>query len=132
MTKKNDAALVRLGSNALAVRTDSLQEHITPATDIFETPTAFMVRLDLPGTVRDDIQVNVQPEKLSIKTSVKNIHKEAANLIYREIPSKSYFRAFNLTGGVTSDRIEAEFHDGVLSVTIPKSERFTTKEIRIQ
>jgi len=132
MTKKNDTALVRRGSNALAVRTDSLEEHITPATDIFETPTAFVVRLDLPGAVRDGIQVNVQSEKLSVKATVQNIHKAAANLTYSEIPGKSYFRAFNLTGGVASDRIEAEFQDGVLSVTIPKSERFTTKEIRIQ
>jgi HSP20 family molecular chaperone IbpA len=132
MTKKNDAAIVRRGTNALAVRTDFPEELIVPATDIFETPTSFVVRMDLPGAVRESIQVNVQPERLSIRATVRSPHQDSTNLIHHEIPAKSYFRAFNLTVGVVSDRIEAEFQDGVLSVKIPKSDRFMTKEIRIQ
>ncbi len=132
MTKKNDAALVRQGSNAPAARPESREEFITPAADIFETPGTFVLRLDLPGAERDGIQVNIQAERLSIKGRVEKTHGEMTNVLYHEIPGKSYYRMFNLTSGIASDRIEAEFQDGVLSIIIPKSERLTTKEIRIQ
>lgn len=131
MTKNNDEALVRHGSNALAVR-ESREEFITPAADIFETPIAFVLRLDLPGAARNGIQVNVEAERLSIKGRLEKLHAEKTNVLYHEIAGKSYYRTFNLTAGIASDRIVAEFQDGVLSVTIPKSERMTTKEIRIQ
>ena len=131
MTKKNNAALVRQGSHAL-VRSESRKEFITPAADIFETPAAFVLRLDMPGADRNDIQVGIQAERLSIKGRIVELHAETAEVLYHEIPGKSYYRTFNLTSGIASNRIEAEFQDGVLSITIPKSERFTTKEIRIQ
>lgn len=132
MTKKNEGALVRRGSDALAVRPESREEYITPVADIFETPNSFVVRLDMPGSIRNDIQVYVQAGRLSIKARVVNLHGEAANMLYQEIPGKSYYRAFNLTSGIATDSIEADFQDGVLNITIPKSERLTAKEIRIQ
>ena len=132
MTRKNDAAIVRQTSNALAVRPELREEYITPAADIYETPNAFILHLDLPGAARDGIQVNVEAEKLSIKARVEDIHLGATNVLYHEILQKNYLRAFNLTKGIDSGRIEAEFQDGVLKVTIPKSEQFRRKDIQIQ
>ncbi|MEX1137881.1 MAG: Hsp20/alpha crystallin family protein [Bacteroidota bacterium] len=132
MTKKNDAAIVKQASNALAVRPESGEEFITPAADIYETPHAFVLHLDLPGAVRDGVQVNIEAERLSIKARVKAIHGEDVSILYHEIANKSYYRSFNLTKGIDTDRIEAAFQEGVLSVTIPKSEQFRRKEIKIQ
>jgi HSP20 family molecular chaperone IbpA len=132
MTRKNDTAIVRQASNALAVRPEVREEYITPAADIYETPIAFVLHLDLPGAARNGIQVSVEAEKLSIKARVEDIHAGAANILYHEILHKNYFRAFNLTKGIDSERIEAEFQDGVLKVTIPKSEQFRRKDIQIQ
>lgn len=132
MTRKNNAAIVRQGPNALAVRPEVREEYITPAADIYETSNAFVLHLDLPGAARNGIQVSVEAEKLSIKALVEEIHAGASNILYHEIVHKNYFRAFNLTKGIDSGHIEAEFQDGVLKVTIPKSEQFRRKDIQIQ
>ena len=132
MIRKNNAAIVRKTPNAIVVRPESREEYITPAVDIYETPNAFILHLDLPGAARDGIQVNVEAEKLSIKARVEAIHSATANILYHEIVQRNYRRSFNLTRGIDSGRIEAEFQDGVLHVTIPKSEQFRRKEIQIQ
>ncbi len=132
MTRKNDAAIVQRASNALVVRPDLREEYIMPAADIYETPSTFVLHLDLPGAARNGIQVKVEGEKLSIKARVEDIHAGVKSVQYQEILHKNYFRAFNLTRGIDSARIEAEFQDGVLKVTIPKSEQFQRKDIQIQ
>lgn len=132
MTRKNDAAIIRRENGAIIRRPEVPEEFVTPAADIFETGNAFVVRLDMPGAERESIQVIAEGNELRVKARVPGLHKEQATLIYNEIVRVSYFRRFNLTPGIDTGRIGAEFEDGVLTVTIPKSDHATSKEIRIQ
>lgn len=131
MTRKNETALVRRGNHALMRRTERPEEIVTPPADVFETGEAFIVRIDMPGAVRESIQVHVESGFLVVRGSTEELHQENARIVLNEIPRKSYHRKFGLTDGVRSDGIEAEFEDGVLTVVIPKSDDFKAREIRI-
>jgi HSP20 family protein len=131
MTKKNDTALIRRGNNALTRQTERREEYVTPAVDVFETGDSFIVRIDMPGALRDTLQVSVDSRALVVKGSAGLPHAEGAQLLFKEIARKSYYRKFLLTDGLESGRIKAEFEDGVLTVVIPKSDQLKAKEIRI-
>lgn len=131
MTKKNNAALVRRGNNALMRQMELREDVVTPAADVFETGDSFIVRIDMPGARRESLQVSADVRTLSIRGSVGSLHDGEARLALNEIARKSYFRQFTLTDGIDSGRIQAEFEDGVLTVVLPKSDEFKAKTIRI-
>ncbi len=131
MEKKNQVALIRRGEMALARRMEPKEEYITAVADIFETPNAFVVKLDMPGSTKDGISVNVESNILTVLGAVKSHHRENSTLLIKEIVALSYFRAFKLGDGLAAGRIEAEFENGVLTVLIPKTEDYKRREIPI-
>ena len=132
MTKNNNSALIRRDNNSLARRIDPTEKRVTPAADVFETPEAFVLRVDMPGVDRDSIRVTADSARLEISGKAGTLHADTANVLFTEIVKKSYYRVFNLTSGLAADRVEAEFENGVLTVVIPKSEQRKTKTIPIR
>lgn len=131
MAKKNEVALIRRGEVGLARRTEPKEEFIAAVADIFETPAAFVVKLDMPGSSKDGIKVSVESNTLTVRGAVRSRHRVTASLLTREIVTLTYFRAFNLGEGLEADGIQAEFEDGVLTLIIPKSDDYRTREIPI-
>ena len=130
-TNKN-GELARRPSSALARRPEPLETPVTPVADIYETADAFVIKLDMPGAVKDSISVRVEPEFLSVRGRVAAQHREDADLLFSEIVRKSYFRVFNLGEGVDRSNIQAEFQEGVLVITIPKTDAMKAREIQIK
>ncbi len=132
MTKNGEVALVRRGTDALARRMDPLEDFVTPATDIFETQEAFVLKIDMPGVEKESISVQVEPGELQVKGIISHLYKEPKNLVFSEIRNASFYRKFNLGSGVDTERIEATFENGVLTVRLEKNERMRVREIRIK
>ncbi len=132
MTKNGEVALVRKGNDAIARRMEPLEDFVTPAADIFETPAAFVLKVDLPGVEKDSISVLVEPEQLTVKGLIGQLYKETNNLVYSEIRKASFYRKFRVGGGVDHDQIQAGFQDGVLTLTLPKNEAVRVREIPIK
>jgi HSP20 family protein len=132
MIHNGERSLVKVGTTSLAKRMDPLEEYITPAADIFETSKSFIVKIDVPGVPKESISVNVLPGKLQVKGLMHRLHRENANVLLSEMQNMSYYREFNLGGGVDTERIEAYHEDGVLTIFLHKNESMIAREIPIK
>jgi len=104
-----------------------------PLTDIYEDKEKYTLKLDLPGIKKNDVKISFVDNKLSIsgERSQESEHKDSkCHRIERSFGS--YYRSFNLPENVQSDKINAEFKDGQLTISVPKAEEAKPKEIEIK
>ncbi len=96
-----------------------------PAINVIETEKDYKVELAAPGMRKDDFQVHINNEgNLSIKMESKkeNEQKEKGRYLRREFSYSKYEQTLILPNDVEKDKISAKVTDGVLTVTLPKSE----------
>jgi len=92
-----------------------------PSIDLYETPQAFVLEADLPGVKGDDVKVEVEGSDLIVqgRRYFERNHNRA-RFHYQERCCGEFMRRITLPESVDKDRIEANFKDGVLKVTLPK------------
>lgn len=104
-----------------------------PLTDISEDKDNFVLRLDLPGINREDVKISYSEGQLSISGERKQEKETKDSKFHRvERVYGKYFRSFNLSTKINEDKIDAEFKDGQLIITVPKAEEAKPKEISIK
>lgn len=115
-----------------ATRTDLLGGW-NPKVDIFEEDDRFVVRAELPGVEKDKITVDVNGRVLTVKgeRSDENEVKEK-NYYRRECSYGTFQRSFMLPDETDSEKIKAEYKDGILKLNIPKPETRQAKKITVQ
>jgi HSP20 family protein len=92
-----------------------------PAMDLLETDEALILRADLPGMRRDDVNIEVKDATLTVSGERRAEDHEKSEGFYRvERAFGSFSRSLSLPRGVEPDAVTAEFNDGVLEVRIPK------------
>jgi len=128
---KNDA-IIRKESGALMKLPQMIDAIVEPVADVFETSEAFIVKLDLPGASKESINLNIENETLTVKASIELKYREELKTLYSEIGRKSYLRRFILRDGIDFEHISAEFDNGVLTITLPKTDEVKAKEIKIK
>jgi HSP20 family protein len=105
----------------------------SPAVDLIEDKDKFIVKAEIPGMNKDDIQVSLHGDTLSISGERKKEveHKESED--YR---SERYFgrfqRSISLPQPVDDKKIEATYRDGILAINLPKTEEAKRKQIEIK
>lgn len=105
----------------------------SPAVDIHETDDSFVVSADLPGLKKDDIQINVEDNTLTIKGEKKFEEKVPRDKYIRvERNYGTFVRSFSLPQNVDSAKIKATFKDGILDLTLPKREEAKPKKIAVE
>ena len=103
-----------------------------PPVDLVEAEDHFVLKADLPGLTQDDVAIEVQDGTLSISGERKAEHEQRERGWYRiERSFGSFSRSMTLPDGVDPNGINAEFHDGVLEVRIPKPEERKPRRIEI-
>jgi HSP20 family protein len=103
-----------------------------PPMDLVEAADHFVLKADLPGLSEDDVAIEVQDGTLKISGERKEEHEQSERGWYRiERSFGSFARSLSLPDGVDPDGIQAEFHDGVLEVRIPKPEERKPHRIEI-
>jgi HSP20 family protein len=106
----------------------------SPTVDIEESDNFYLIRADVPGVDKKDINVHMDKGVLSI-TGEKHEEKETGKGTKRhrtERYSGSFARRFTLPGSIKADKIDASYKDGVLSLMIPKAEEAKPKSIDIK
>lgn len=102
-----------------------------PAMDLVETDADLVLRADLPGMSKEDVEIEVKDNVLTVSGERRSESEEKGEGFHRVERSFGRFsRALTLPRGVDADRVNAEFTDGVLEVRIPKPEE--TKPTRIE
>lgn len=105
----------------------------TPATDIAEHDNEFVVRLELPGVKKEDVKITMRENVLTIQGE-KKAEKEARGEGHHRMERVygSFQRSFTLPTTVKADKIDAEYKDGVLHITLPKAEEAKPKQIEVK
>lgn len=104
-----------------------------PRADIHETQNEYLVQLDLPGLEKQDVKIKVEDDFLVITGERKSEQKVDDDKYHRvERYSGTFSRSFRLYKDVDAGKIKATFTNGVLEITIPKTEETKPKEISIE
>lgn len=104
-----------------------------PPMDLVETEDNLILRADLPGVDRDDIEIEVKEGLLTVSGERRSQHEEKREGFHRVERSFGRFsRALELPKGVEADNIEASFERGVLEVRMPKPAERKPTRIQIQ
>jgi HSP20 family protein len=102
-----------------------------PQVDISETEEAFIVKAELPGVKKEDVNVNFENSILTIRGE-KKVETEDKKRHRVECAYGSFIRSFTLPQTIKADKIEAVYKNGILSLTIPKAEEAKPKQIEVK
>ncbi len=103
-----------------------------PAFDIHETPDGLVLEADLPGVPQDQLDVRVEDNVLHIYGRVAWPVPPGAKRIWEELRVGDFFRSFILSDEVDTEKISADFSQGVLRLTLPKAAKARPRKIEIR
>jgi HSP20 family protein len=101
----------------------------TPASDIYETESGYVIAMDLPGIDREALEIDIDDNRLVVKgtRSIPELKQHRS-----ERPRVKFLRTFSVPGSVDQGKIGAEFREGVLHITLPKRSEQKPKKIDIK
>ena len=102
------------------------------AVDVYETDDSVVVKTAIPGVNAEEIEVSVTGDTLTIRAETKEESEiKRENYLRRERRFGSCCRSVTLPGGLETDKAEADYTDGVLTLTFPKAEEVKPKSIKV-
>lgn len=127
MDRLFEDSFVRTRSGSMLPRAGDL------AVDLVETKDDVVVKATLPGVKPEDVELTITGDTLSISGETKE-EKETKdeNYIRRERRYGSFSRSIQLPAGLQTDKAEASFENGVLTLKLPKSEQVKPKSIKVK
>ncbi|TAL39788.1 MAG: Hsp20/alpha crystallin family protein [Spirochaetes bacterium] len=103
---------------------------ISPAADVYETPNEYVIKADMPGVSRENLEITVENNELRISGKMADVDPE--NLRYTEFGRYQYGRSFQLGDGIDREKIQASLANGVLTLTLSKSEAVKPRRIEVK
>lgn len=105
----------------------------SPAVDIYETENDLVLKADLPDVAQNAIDVRVENQTLTIAGERKFEKQDAAKGYHRiERAYGNFLRSFAVPNTFDTDKIGAEYRNGVLTVTLPKKEAAKPRQIKVE
>jgi len=101
----------------------------TPAADIYESESGYLIAMDLPGINRDALEIDVDDNRLLVR-GTRTISESKQHRAER--PRGKFLRTFSVPGSVDQSKIGAEYKDGVLQIRLPKRGEQKAKKIDIK
>jgi HSP20 family molecular chaperone IbpA len=111
--------------------TRSQARYVTPPVDIFEDAEGLVVKADLPGVSKDNLDVRVENGLLTIQSRPVDL-KVSGSPVYREYELVNFFRQFELSDKVDQQKISADLKHGVLTLRLPRAEEAKPKRIDVK
>ena len=103
-----------------------------PHTDIHESSDALFVTMDMPGVSKDNVDIHLEKNVLTITGTIDFSNYEELKPIYTEYNIGNYTRSFNLSSEIDKGGISAKIVDGVLALHLPKVKEATAKKIEVK
>jgi HSP20 family protein len=100
--------------------------------DAFRLGEEFVVELDLPGVDPSTIELTVEKNVLTVQAERQRASAESSELLIGERPHGTFRRQLFLGEALDTDRIEASYHEGVLTVSLPMAEKARPRRIEVQ
>jgi HSP20 family protein len=106
---------------------------IMPSLDMSETPSTVEVRIDVPGMKTEDIDIQLASGVLTISGERKEEKEEKTKTFHRsERHYGSFSRSVTLPSAVAEDKVDAQYRDGVLTVSMQKTEEAKSRKIKVK
>lgn len=106
------------------------EEFVSPEVNIFETAEGYVLEAEMPGVGKDGLEITVEGNEITI-TGRRNPESASGDLLFRERNVSNYRRGFELDPAIDTSRISAKMEAGVLTLTLPKSERVKPRKIAV-
>ncbi|HEX9180401.1 MAG TPA: Hsp20/alpha crystallin family protein [Burkholderiales bacterium] len=108
--------------------------HLQIKMDVSETDNAYLVRAEVPGVSKDDINITIDGNQVAISAEVKQEHeaREGEKLLRQERYFGKVYRAFSLAQDVDEATSSAKYNNGVLELTLPKRQAVSAKKLRVE
>lgn len=105
------------------------QGDLAPAVNIKESEDEFVLELSVPGFTKDDINVTIEDQRITINSEIeKEENSNEEGYTRREFMKRSFERSFSLPKGViNTDKIMANYENGILLITLPKLDEVKPK-----
>ncbi|MCA1948716.1 MAG: Hsp20/alpha crystallin family protein [Armatimonadetes bacterium] len=102
-------------------RTPAVDRGTVAPMDVLEKDNKLIIRAALPGVKPEDVKVNIENNVLTIEGEVKQEHVDENTRVYRrECAYGKFTRSLRLADNLNFDQIDAQFHNGIVEITIPK------------
>lgn len=131
MEKNNEVAVTKGRTEPIARPEGREEEYVLPLADIFETPDAYVVMLDMPGADKENMRVRLERGSLAVTAPVRHF-TESGTVLHEETRTFGYARAFSLGEGIDLKNVDALFQDGVLTIKLFKNEEMKPRKISIR
>lgn len=105
---------------------------LVPPVDIYETDNEYVLKADMPGVSKENIEITFNNNELEINGTVDDAYTASDNLTYREFTLCNYNRKFLVSDKINVEGITASLENGVLTITLPKREEAKPKKIEIK
>lgn len=105
---------------------------IVPPVDIYETENEYTLKADMPGVVKENLEITLDNNMLEINGRVTEEDLDEGNLKYSEYKLYNFHREFNVGRDINANAITANIDQGVLTLIMPKKEEVKPKKIEIK
>ena len=131
MAEKTVPTAARERATANREETRSQERYVTPPVDIYENGDGLVVKADLPGVAKENLDVRVENGLLTIQTKPAQV-TVSGSPVYREYELVNFFRQFELSDKVDQQKISADLQHGVLTLKLPRAEETKPKTIDVK
>ncbi len=107
------------------------QRAVLPAVDVFEDESGITVLADMPGVSKNELELKVEGDTLSIEGGVHTLAPEGLEALYAEVRVPRFRRTFTLSRELDTAKIEANLKDGVLTLRMPKKAYAQARRITV-
>ncbi len=106
------------------------EEYVAPEVNIFETRDGYVLEAEMPGVSKDGLEITVEGNELTI-TGRRSPETVSGDAIFCERQTTDYRRVFELDPAIDTAKVSAKMEQGVLTLTLPKSERVKPRKIAV-
>jgi len=106
------------------------QNFIAPEVNIYETPDGYLLEAEMPGVNKTGLEITLENHEITI-VGRRNVERVEGELLLKESDEADYKRVFELDPAIDTSKISARMDQGILRVTLPKSEQVKPRKIAV-
>jgi HSP20 family protein len=106
------------------------QTYVAPQVNIFETKDGYVLEAEMPGVNKDGLEIKLEGTEITI-TGHRNVEPLPGGASFRESNEADYRRVFGLDPAIDTSKVSARMDQGVLTLSLPKSERLKPRKISV-
>ena len=106
------------------------EEYVAPNVNIFETKEGYVMQAEMPGVSKEGLEITLEGAEITI-TGRRSPETVPGETLFRERDTADYRRVFELDPAIDTGKISAKIEQGILTVTLPKSEKVKPRKITV-